>query len=382
MAMDFPRSWETEEISAYRETVARFVERELAAEDAAARERGHTDPAIWRRAGELGFLCTDIPQEWGGAGGDFRHEAVFYEERFRRGLTSMSSSVHAIAARYILNHGTLAQKQRYLPRMVRGELLGAIAMSEPGAGSDLHAVRTRAVRQGGSYVIDGSKTFITNGLNAGLVVVVCKTNPAEKSRGLSLVLVETRDCPGFRVGRLLDKIGLKGQDTAELFFDGVTVPADNLLGGEEGRGFAQLMTDLAYERTIIGVASAATMEGALRETLAYTRERQAFGRPVADFQATRFKLAEIATTVRVARAFVDRCVEDLLAGRLDAAGAAMCKLWCSEQQGRVIDDCLQLFGGYGYMNEYLIARMYTDARIYRIFGGTSEIMKEVIARAL
>jgi len=300
----------------------------------------------------------------------------------RRALPGMSIGVHVIAAHYLLNHGTEEQKRRYLPRMAKGELVGAIAMTEPGAGSDLQAIRTRAERQGNQYTLNGSKTFISNGYLAELVVVVSKTDPAERARGISLMLVETKDCAGFRVGRLLDKIGLKAQDTAELFFDDVRVLGDNLLGGVEGQGFYQLMHDLPYERMMIGVGAMAAMEGAYRATLDYVRDRQAFGRPIADFQNTRFKLAEVATQIMVGRAFIDRCVDQLLTGMLDPATAAMAKLWASETEGRVIDELLQLHGGYGFINEFLIARMYADARVARIFGGTNEIMKEVIARAL
>jgi acyl-CoA dehydrogenase len=294
----------------------------------------------------------------------------------------MSVGVHSIAAHYLLNHGTPEQKRRYLPRLASGELVGAIAMTEPGAGSDLQAIRTRAERHGNQYAITGSKTFISNGFLAGLVVVVCKTDPAERARGISLLLVETRDCPGFRVGRLLEKIGRKAQGTAELFFDAVPVPADNLLGGAEGRGFFQLMDDLPYERMLIGVGAMAAMEGAYTATLDYVRERQAFGRAIADFQNTRFKLAEVATEIAVGRAFIDRCVEQLVAGTLDAATAAMAKFWASETEGRVIDALLQLHGGYGYMDEYPIARMYKDARVMRIYGGANEVMKMLIARTL
>lgn len=382
MAIEFPRSWMNEELTMYRDTVVRFVENEMVPGDEAARQRGHVGHEIWRRAGELGLLCADIPEAYGGGGGDFRHEAVFYEEMARRSLTGMAASVHSIVAHYLLNHGTEAQKQRYLPRMARGELIGAIAMTEPGAGSDLQGVRTRAERQGDGYVINGAKTFITNGYLAGLVLVVAKTDPAQKAKGMSILIVETEDRPGYQVGKVLDKIGLKAQDTSELFFDNVRVGADCLLGGEEGRGFYQLMSDLPYERLIIGVTAAAAMEGAYEATLQYTREREAFGQPIGQFQNTRFKLAEIATHVKVARAYIDRCVEDIVAGRLDTVGASMAKMWASELQNRVIDECLQLFGGYGYMNEYLIGRMYVDARIQRIYGGTSEIMKEVISRAL
>jgi len=382
VGIDLSISWLDKDVASYRDTVTRFVEKEMLPLDEEARRRGHVGLDIWKRAGEVGLLCSDIPDQYGGGGGDFRHEAVFYDAMARRGLTGMSPSVHSIVAHYLLNHGTEEQRQRYLPRMARGELVGAIAMTEPGAGSDLQAVRTRAERHGDRYVISGSKTFITNGFLAGLVLVVAKTDPAQRARGTSILIVETAGAEGYRVGRVMDKIGLKAQDTSELFFDDVEVPAANLLGGQEGRGFYQLMSDLPYERTIIGVMAAAAIEGAYEETLAYVRNRQAFGQPVADFQNTRFRLAEIATIARVARTFVDQCVERLVAGTLDNVTAAMLKLWASEQQGKVIDECLQLHGGYGYMNEYLIARMFVDARVQRIYGGTNEIMKELIARAL
>ncbi len=371
-----------EELAMVRDTAIRFVEREMVPDDEAARQRGHVGHALWRKAGQAGLLCADIPAAYGGGGGDFRHEVVFYEEMARRALSGMNSSVHSIVAHYLLNHGTEEQKQRYLPRMASGELVGAIAMTEPAAGSDLQGIRTRAEKHGNEYVINGSKTFISNGHLAGLVLVVAKTDPAQKAKGTSILIVEPRDLPGYRVGRLLDKIGLKAQDTAELFFDDVRVSPGNLLGGEEGKGFFQLMSDLPYERTIVGAVAVAAMEGAYEATLGYTREREAFGKPIAEFQNTRFKLAEIATNVKVARVFIDRCIEDLVAGRLDTAGASMAKLWCSEMQGKVLDECLQLFGGYGYMNEYVIARMYVDARVQRIYGGTNEIMREVISRAL
>jgi acyl-CoA dehydrogenase len=382
MSIEFPPSWLDADLALYQDTVVRFIDQHMLPDDAAARQRGHVGHALWQRAGELGLLCADIPEEFGGGGGDFRHEAVFYDAMSRRGLTGMSPSVHSIVAHYLLNHGTPAQKRQWLPRLASGELVGAIAMSEPGTGSDLQGVRTRAVKRGDHYVLNGSKTFITNGFLAGLVLVVCKTDPAQRARGTSILLVETAHAKGYRVGRVLDKIGLKAQDTSELFFDDVEVPAENLLGGAEGQGFFQLMSDLPYERTIIGVLAAAAMEGAYQATLQYVRERQAFGQPIADFQNTRFRLAEIATTCKVARAFVDQCVEKLVAGTLDTATASMVKLWTSEQQGKVIDECLQLHGGYGYMNEYLVGRMYVDARIQRIYGGANEIMREVIARAM
>ena len=411
MPLSFTRSWSDEDLDRWRDTCSRFVQHELLPDDEAARLRGNVGHALWRKAGGLGLLCTDIPAAYGGGGGDFRHEAVLYEECAVRGLSGWGNSVHTIVAHYFLNHGTEDQKQRYLPRMARGELVGAIAMTEPGTGSDLQGIRTRADKQSdGSYRINGSKTFITNGFLAGVVLVVCKTDTTQGARGTSILIVETEvdapgrsqvaappsggeaprsdgsggtvSCAGFRVGRVLDKLGMKSQDTSELFFDDVAVPAANLLGGVEGQGFYQLMGDLPYERLIIGVTALATMEGAYQATLAYVRERKAFGKPIADLQNTRFKLAEVATQIQVGRAFIDRCVEQLVAGTLDTATASMAKLWGSETQGRVLDECLQLFGGYGFMNEYVIARMYADARVQRIYGGTSEIMKEVISRAL
>ena len=328
------------------------------------------------------MLCTDIPETFGGAGGDFRHEAVVHEELARRSLLSLNTGVHSIAAHYFLNHGTPQQKEAFLPRMVTGELVGALAMTEPGAGSDVQAIRTRARLDGEEWVLNGSKTFISNGYLAGVILVLAKTDPNAGAKGISIFIVETAKAPGFRVGKLIEKIGLKGQDTTELFFDDMRLPSIALLGGIEGRGFAQAMGDLPYERTIIGVSSVAAMEGALAATLVYVRERQVFGQRLADLQNTKFKLAEIATQVKVARVFIDDCIKRLAAGTLDTATASMAKLWCTESQARVVDECLQLFGGYGYTTEYMISRMYTDARIQRIYGGTNEIMKEVISRAL
>jgi acyl-CoA dehydrogenase len=382
MSIDFSRSWMDEDLELFRDNVVRFIETEMVPHDEEARKAGNVGHEIWRKAGALGLLCVDIPEQYGGGGGDFRHEAIIHEEMARRALSGMSIGVHSIVSHYFLNHGTEAQKQHYLPLLARGELVGAIAMTEPGAGSDLQGVRTRAEKLDDGYCINGSKTFISNGYLAGVVLVVAKTDPNQGAKGTSILIVDTKDCAGYRVGRVLDKMGLKAQDTSELFFDNVQVPADALLGGKEGQGFFQLMGDLPYERLIIGVSSLAAMEGAYLATLDYVRERKAFGKPIAEFQNTKFKLAEIATQIKVGRAFIDRCVVDLVAGKLDTATASMAKLWGSEAQGRVVDECVQLFGGYGYMNEYLVTRMYTDARIQRIFGGTNEIMKEVISRAL
>jgi acyl-CoA dehydrogenase len=374
--------WMDDELAALRDAVGRFAEAEMMPHDAAWRAQHHVGRDIWRRAGEQGLLCTDVPAQYGGAGGDFRHEAVIYEELNRRGLSGFGQGVHSIAAHYLLNHGTEEQKQRLLPRMARGDLIGAIGITEPGAGSDMKGIRTRAVRDGDHYVVTGSKIFISNGYLAGLIALVVKTDTAPGSKSVSLLMVETQDLQGYRVGRVLDKMGLHAQDTAELFFDGARVPAANLLGGEEGRGMYQLMSDLPYERIIIGVCGVAAMEGALAATLAYTRERKAFGQSVYDFQNTKFRLAEIATIVRIARTFIDDCIARVAAGKLDTVTASMAKWWISDMQQKVLDECVQLHGGYGYMNEYLVCRLFADSRVQRIYGGTNEIMKEVIARGL
>jgi acyl-CoA dehydrogenase len=374
--------WMDDDLRMLREAVSRFVETEMLPHEAQWRKQKHVDRATWRKVGEAGFLLMDVPGEFGGGGGDFRHEAVLYEECNRRGLSGFGQGVHSIAAHYVLNYGTEEQKRRWLPRMASGELIGAIAMTEPGAGSDLKGIRTRAVREGDAYVVNGSKIFITNGSIATILMLVVRTDPSDRSRGLSILMVETENLPGYRVGRVLDKMGMTAQDTSELFFEDVRVPADCLLGGEEGRGMHMLMGDLPYERLTIALGGVAAMEGAYAETVRYTRERQAFGQKIADFQNTRFKLAEIATQVRVARVFVDRCIEQLVAGELDTETAAMAKWWITDVQQKVMDECVQLFGGYGYMNEYLVCRMFADSRVQRIYGGTNEIMKELISRSL
>jgi acyl-CoA dehydrogenase len=374
--------WMDEDLSMFRDAVSRFAEAEMVPQDEHWRQQKHVGHEIWRKAGAQGLLCTDIPAEYGGAGGDFRHEAVVYEETQRRGLSGFGQGVHSICAHYILNHGTEEQKQRFLPRMARGELVGAIAMTEPGAGSDLQGVRTKAVKDGDDYVINGSKIFITNGYLAEIMIVVTKTDPTLGAKGTSIFLVETPGLKGYRVGRILDKMGMKAQDTSELFFEDVRVPAANLLGGREGQGFYQLMSDLPYERLIVALGGVAAMEGGVEATKQYVRERKAFGKSIAEFQNTKFKLAEIATKTRVARTFVDRCIQDHLAGKLDTATASMAKYWITDTQQEVLDECVQLHGGYGYMNEYLVTRMFADARVQRIYGGTNEIMKEVIARSL
>ncbi len=372
----------TDDVDMTREQARRFIEGELVPQLDRWRAEGRSSPAAWRHFGEQGLLLPELPEQYGGAGATMAHQMVVQEELARAEANTGTASVHSIAAHYILDYGTEEQKQRWLPKLASGELLAAIAMTEPGTGSDLQAVRTRAERQGEHYVINGAKTFITGGHNAGLVVVVCKTDTSKGSKGISLFVVETKGQQGFRVGRLLDKVGFKASDTAELFFDDMRVPADHLLGGVEGQGFYQLMGQLPFERMQIAVSAIAAIERALELTLEYTRERKAFGQPVFDFQNTRFKLAECATTVHVMRCFVNDCIQRLVDGKLEPEAAYMAKWWCSEQQCRVLDECLQFFGGYGYMNEYPIARMYADARVQKIYGGANEIMKDLIARKL
>jgi acyl-CoA dehydrogenase len=374
--------WMDDDLRMLREAVSRFVESEMVPHEARWRKQKHVDRSTWRQAGEAGFLLMDVPPEYGGGGGDFRHEAVLYEECNRRGISGFGQGVHSIAAHYVLNYGTEEQKGRWLPRMARGELIGAIAMTEPGAGSDLKGIRTRAIREGAHYVVNGSKIFITNGSIATILMLVVRTDPGDRSRGLSILMVETENLPGYRVGRVLDKMGMTAQDTSELYFEDVRVPADCLLGLEEGRGMRMLMGDLPYERLTIALGGVAAMEGALAETARYVKERQAFGQKIGEFQNTRFKMAEVATLVRVARTFVDRCIEQLVAGELDTETAAMAKWWITDVQQQVMDECVQLFGGYGYMNEYLVCRMFADSRVQRIYGGTNEIMKELISRSI
>ena len=373
--------WMDDDLRMLREAISRFVETEMLPQDAKWRKQHHVDKEIWRLAGAAGFLLMDVPAQYGGGGGDFRHEALLYEETARRGISGFGQGVHSIAAHYVLNYGTEEQKQRFLPRMARGELIGAIGMTEPGAGSDLKGIRTKAIRDGDEYVVSGSKIFITNGGSAEILMLVVRTDPNDRSRGLSILLVETTELKGYRVGRVLDKMGMQAQDTAELFFEDVRVPAANLLGGE-GEGMHMLMGDLPYERVLIALAGVASMEGALDETVKYVNERKVFGQPVAAYQNTKFKLAEAVTHTRIARVFVDRCIEQLIKGELDTETAAMAKWWITDMQQKVIDECQQLFGGYGYMNEYMVCRMFADSRVQRIYGGTNEVMKELIARAL
>lgn len=377
-------SWMTDDLDAFRELARSFCEKELVPNQDRWSTQQHVDRELWRRAGDVGLLCLSIPEEYGGGGGTFAHEAILIEEQVRVGDSCWGVSLHnGIVAPYVLHYGTDEQRRTWLPKLASGEWVSAIAMTEPGTGSDLQNIKTKAVLSddGQHYVLNGAKTFITNGGQADMVIVAAKTDRDQGAHGVSLFVVET-DSPGFRRGRILDKVGLKGQDTAELFFDDVRVPAGNLLGGAEGQGFVQLMQQLPQERLIIAISSVAGMEGAVAETLRYTKERTAFGREIFNFQNTRFTMAECATEATVCRAFLDQCIESHLRGELDVPTAAMAKWWCSDRAYRVIDECVQLHGGYGYMNEYPIARAWTDVRVQRIFGGTNEIMKEIISRTL
>jgi acyl-CoA dehydrogenase len=382
--MNPSRPWMTEELEMLRDSARRFFERECVPHEARWRAQHHADRDIWTRAGAAGLLCASIPEEYGGGGGSFLHEAVICEEQMRAMAQAFSNNVHSgIVAHYLLAYGTEEQKRRWLPRMASGELVAAIAMTEPGAGTDLQRIKTLARRDGDHWRISGSKTFITNGMHAGLVCVAAKTDAAASgAKGISLLMVETEGTAGFRRGPLLDKMGQKTLDTTELFFDDVRVPADNLLGGEVGRGFPQLMAQLPRERMLIAVGAVATMQRAIGDTLEYVRDRQVFGEPLLKMQNTRFKLAECETQAQVARAFVDDCIARLMRNELDVPTAAMAKWWTTDACCRIVDECLQLHGGYGFMNEYPIARLYADVRVGRIYGGANEVMKEIIARAM
>lgn len=371
----------SEQHEMFRDSVRRFMERELAPHHDAWEEAGEVPRWAWKKAGEQGFLCVAIPEEWGGVGADRRYSVILMEEQYRLNLSGLGFALHSdIVAPYIDHYGTPEQKLRWLPKMASGDLIAAIGMTEPGGGSDLKAIRTTARREGDEYVISGQKTFITNGQSADLILLACKTDRSEGARGISLVMVEA-ERPGFERGRRLKKLGTKAQDTSELFFNDVRVPVGNLIG-EEGRGFGYMMNELAWERMHVGIQAISVCEAALDWTLEYTKGRKAFGQAIIDFQNSRFKLAEVKTEVQVGRVFVDRCLELVLDGKLDAVDAAMVKLWTSEMQGRVLDECLQLHGGYGFMWEYPITRAYADARVQRIYAGTNEIMKEIIGRKL
>jgi len=373
--------WMDEELRLFRKTVRQFIQDEFVPHQARWREQHGPDDEAWIAIGKAGILLPDIPEEYGGGGGTFAHEAVVNEELATAGV-SFGSGVQSIVAHYILTYGNEEQKRNWLPKMCRGEVVAAIAMTEPGAGSDLAAVKTAARREGNDYIINGSKTFITNGKKANLVCVAVKTNPAAAGyHGMSLIVVEPKQLSGYSTGHPFDKVGMNALDTCELFFNDMRVPVSNLLGSE-GKGFSQMIEQLQYERLAIGVSAVAMAEQAVAITTKYAKDRIAFGKPLLDFQNTRFKLAECKTEVQIGRVFLDNCIERFIAKKLDSVTAAMAKYWLTECQCRVIDTCVQLHGGYGYMAEYPIARMWTDSRVQRIYGGANEVMKEMIGYSL
>jgi len=374
--------WMTPDLELLADTAARFAEKEMLPHDERWRQQKHGDRGLWNKAGAAGMLCASIPEEYGGGGGDFRHDMVILQTWARLMAGGFSNSVHSgIVAQYILRYGSEWQKQKYLPKMATGEMVAAIAMTEPGAGTDLQAIRTRAVKDGDDYVINGSKIFITNGYHADLVVLVCRTGEEKGGKGVSLVLVET-STPGFRRGKLLDKVGQHTVDTAELFFEDMRVPQSQLLGTQEGKGFIQLMEELPRERLIIAAGGVATMQRAIAETVDYVKQRSIFGQSLMSMQNTRFKLAECQMKASIAESFVNDLINRSLAGTLDGPTSAMAKCWVSDSVCQVVDECVQLHGGYGYMMEYPIARLYADTRVGRIYGGSNEVMKELIARAM
>lgn len=379
--MSLPRTLFSEEHDQFRESVRRFMATEVSPNLERYEAQQFIDREVWLKGGEAGYLCPTMPEAYGGAGVDKLFSVILFEEAARGNAGGLGWSLHSeIVAPYLLHYGNDHIKSHYLPKMARGEMISAIAMTEPAAGSDLQGIKTTAVKHGNHYVINGSKTFITNGYMCDLVIVVAKTDPAKGAKGTSLLVVDT-SMPGFTKGKPLKKAGQKSQDTCELFFDNVKVPVANLLG-EENNGFIYLMQELPWERLQIAITAIAAAEAAIEQTIAYTKERKAFGQEILKFQNTRFKLAELKTEVQIGRVFVDRCIELILDSKLDPATASMAKYWCSDLQFKVLDECVQLHGGYGYMWEYEITRGWADARVQRIYGGTNEIMKELISRTL
>jgi len=370
--------WMDADIEAFRDQVRRYINAELVPHLDGWRRQGYIPREVWHPFGEMGFLLPEMDEQYGGPGASLAYQLVVQDELAKAEVPA-NSAVHTIAAHYILDYGTEEQKQKWLPKLTSGEMLAGIAMTEPGCGSDLKAMRTRAKLDSDHYVVNGAKTFITNGYTANLLVLAVRTGD-EATKGVSLLVIETENLPGFTVGRRLEKIGQHASDTAELAFNDMRIPAANLLGGVEGKGFGQLMSQLCYERMLLAVPAAAVIERAVELTTEYTQSRKAFGQTIADFQNTRFKVAECATIAHVVRTFVNDCTQRLLDGKLDPEAAYMAKWWCTEQQCKVVDECLQLFGGYGYMIEYPIARLYADSRVQRIYGGANEIMKDLIAR--
>jgi acyl-CoA dehydrogenase len=381
MLGDYRPAWMTDDLAQFADTVRRFAKEHVEPNDLKWRAQHHADREAWLKAGELGLILPDIPEQYGGSGGTGAHWAIVSRELGYAGSSGLGLAINHIVGHYIQSFGTEVQKTKWLPKIASGEVITSVAMTEPGTGSDLQSVRTRADKRDGKYVINGAKTFITNGLMCDMVVVVAKTDPTQAAKGISLIIVDTKT-PGFRRGNLLEKIGRTGSDTVELFFDDCQVALDSLLGEREGLGFYQLMKQLPYERAMIAIGAAAAMERAYDLTVEYVRERKVFGKPIVDFQNTRFTLADVKATVLASRLFADYVIQKWIDGTLDTATASMAKFWLTDRQCEVIDRCLQFFGGFGYMMEYPIARMYADARVQRIYGGSNEIQKELVGREL
>ncbi len=376
-----PRTLFTAEHETFRNTVSRFMKEQVIPNDDKWQNQGYVDKEIWQLAGKLGLLCVGIPEEYGGAAADKLSSMILIEEQAKANISSLGFGVHSdITAPYLLNYGSKILKQKYLPKMVSGEMIGAIAMTEPSTGSDLQSIQTTARRDGSNYILNGSKTFITNGWNCDLVIVVAKTDLTKRAKGTSLFVVDA-SMEGFTKGKPLKKMGLKGQDTAELFFQNVIVPQENILG-HENDGFIYLMQELPWERLQIAIGAVAKSRAALDWTIKYVQDRSVFGKQVGEFQTTRFRIAELSTEIQIAQVFIDRCMELIQADKLDVETASMAKYWTTDLENKVVDECLQLHGGYGYMWEYPISRAYVDARIQKIYGGTNEIMKELISRSI